>query len=188
MKSAADPVPANLCWQNARSTAQPTGWALRRAFPDRWLRIHSLTDSKRYAETEHDWSELRSRHRRATSLLLREGEFGFVIVPWACVHDEVFRGLGLAPSLDLPGYQPDDDEPPPGPFHIAPLYWSFDSFLPILEAVADDATRSVFVSADSAHIYAPYDGGADLFFPEPSSLSAARITLADYLSDRPDGL
>ncbi|MES2706152.1 MAG: hypothetical protein V4726_06050 [Verrucomicrobiota bacterium] len=188
MKFLTNSVTVNLEGRNIRSAVQPTGWALRAAFPDRWLRIHSLANSRRYAETEEEWGELRSRHRHATSFLFCEGQLGFLIVPWMRAPDGVFRELGLTPSQELPGYQPDDDEPPNGPFHIAPLHWSFDSFLPILEAVANDATRAVFVSADTARIYAPYDGGADLFFPAPDLLPAARTALADYLSGRADGL
>jgi hypothetical protein len=132
--------------------------------------------------------ELRSRHRHATSLLLKEGEPGFLISPWACASHEAFSGFGLRPSLHCPGYQPDDDEPPAGPFHAAGFCWNFHSFVPILDAVAEYATLALFVSADASRIYAPYDGGADLFTTAPDHLMELRVALKAYLSPRSDGL
>jgi hypothetical protein len=186
--SSRDPLPAQPWWFNACKSFQPTGWALRGAFRDRWLRIHSLTDSIRYPTTPRDWSELRERHRHATSLLLADGEQGFVISPWACASHEAFSGLGLEPSRHVPEYQPCDHEPPGGPFHAAAIRWSFDSFIPILDAVAVDATRALFASADASRIYAPYDGGADLFTTDSDQLTALRVALKAYLSPRSDGL
>jgi hypothetical protein len=183
-----DPIPEHPWWLNAYSTVQPTGWALRHAFPNRWLRIHSLTNSKRYPETDFDWAELRERHFHSSSLLLDGVDAGFLIVPWACASDDVFRGLGLTPTRGLPEYQPDDDEPPTGPFHAVAFRWSFEAFLPILEAIADDATRALFVSTDALRIYAPYDGGADLFTSDPAHLVSLRDDLSSYMSARPDGL
>lgn len=121
-------------------------------------------------------------------MLLTEGEQGFLIAPWLCATHEVFSGFGLRPSHQLPEYQPDDEEPPGGPFHAAAFSWSFDSFLPILDAVAEDATCALFASADASRIYAPYDGGADLFTTDPAQLTALRVALKAYLSPRSDGL
>lgn len=186
--SSDDPLPAQPWWCSACQSVQPTGWALRGAFRDRWLRIHSLTGSKRYPTTPQDRSELRSRHRHATSLLLREGEHGFLITPWACASHEVFSSSGLMPSRHVPEYQPDDHQPPGGPFHAAAFRWSFDSFIPILDAVAEDATCALFASADASRIYAPYDGGADLFTTESDQLTVLRVALKACLSPRFDGL
>lgn len=109
-------------------------------------------------------------------------------MPWVCASREVFAGLGLRPTGELPEYQPDDDEPPTGPFHAANFLWSFNSFIPILDAVAEDATCALFVSADANRIYAPYDGGADLFTTDCNQLTALRVALKAYLSPRSDGL
>ncbi len=183
-----DPLPSRAWWFSEYQSVQPTGWALRGAFRDRWLRIHSLTNSKRYPVNVEDWSELRKRHRYATSLLLTEGEQGFLISPWVCAGHDVFPVFGLKPSHWLPEFQADDDEAPSGPFHAAKVPWSFDSFIPILEAVAEDATCALFVTEDASRIYAPYDGGADLFSTESKQLTAMRSALRDFLSPRSDGL
>ena len=135
-----------------------------------------------------DWSELRKRHRFATSLLFDEGEPVFLISPWVCAGHEVFQGFDLKPSSWLPDFQADDAEAPSGPFHAAKVPWSFDSFIPILEAVAEDATCALFVTEDACRIYAPYDGGADLFSTESKQLTAMRSALRDFLSPWSDGL
>lgn len=181
-------APGLSLWGNSYSSVQPTGWALRAAFPDRWLRIHSLTDCKRYAETEQDWSTLNERHRHATSLLLREDEDGYLVVPWSCAENEVFHELGLRPSLELPAFQPDPNAPATGPYHISGYRWRFDAFSPILEAVSDWKTMALFVTADASRIYAPYDGGADLFTSNSGHLSVLEADLKAYLSPLKSGL
>lgn len=176
------------CWKNTYSDVQPIGWALRNAFPDRWLRIHSLPQSKRYPKTGHEWDILKNRHQHASSLLFRENEQGYLIAPAFCIDHQVLQNVGLAPDISLPQYRPDDNEPATSYYHTTPFCWSFADFTPILEAIADDAIRAIFISADSARIYAPYDGGADLFCTDPSELDTLRLALSNYLSPRPNGL
>lgn len=75
------------------------------------------------------------------------------------------------------------------PFLVAVIFcWNFPAFMPILEAIADDVIRAIFISADSTRIYAPYDGGADLFCTDLTTLNAIRLALDSYLSPLPSGL
>jgi hypothetical protein len=180
--------PSYSWWRETFSTVQPLGYALREAFPDRWLRIHGLPAMQRYANTEEERALLRERHRHATALLFAEGADCRLIVPCSYKDDPCFSGLGLAPASELPAYQPEQDEPPYGPFHAAVLRWDFDTFRPVLDAVANDAVRALVVCPGTTHVYAPYDGGADLFFPNPAARDQARQELRAYLSPRADGL
>ena len=38
------------------------GWVLRGVVPERWVRFHSLPESKRYAESEDEEAEVLRRH------------------------------------------------------------------------------------------------------------------------------
>lgn len=188
MHASADSTSFTRCWKNTYSDVQPIGWALRQAFPNRWLRIHSLPECKRYAESEHEWNILKSRHQHAASLLFQEKEQGVLIAPEFCIEHEVLQTLELTCAISLPKFQPDDDEPATGYYCRVPFCWSFPTFTPILEAIADDAIRAIFTSADSTRIYAPYDGGADLFCTDSVALHALRLALGSYLSPLPSGL
>jgi len=57
-------------WKAHLGDLAPVGHLMRVALPDRWLRIHSLPDSKRYAETADEYAELLRRHNEVVSEIL----------------------------------------------------------------------------------------------------------------------
>lgn len=175
-------------WCDSFSTVQPVGCDLRHAFPDRWLRIYSLPGGRRYASTEDELMLLRKRHRDVTAALFVEGADCRLIVSCTDAGHESFSRFDLAPAPELPAYQPDEDDPPVGPFYAAALAWDMDVFRPVLDAIASDAVRALVVCPATTVAYAPYDGGADLFFPNSTARNQAGQTLRTYASPRPDGL
>jgi hypothetical protein len=52
-------------WERHFGALPPVGHLLRRAIPPRWMRIHSLPGSQRYAEGDLEYVELLSRHNHA---------------------------------------------------------------------------------------------------------------------------
>ena len=54
-----DPLPADFLetWAEWFPDAPPVGFLLREAVPDRWLRIHSLTGSRRYPASAWDHAD-----------------------------------------------------------------------------------------------------------------------------------
>ena len=56
------------------------------------------------------------------------------------------------------------------------------------EAVADNRVSGLFAALETGSVYAPYDGGADLFFPTGWERDLARERYDGWLSSRPDGL
>ena len=181
-------TPEHSWWINRYSTGPPLGHALRRAFPDRWLRIHSLPDAQRYPSNEGDWKTLRMRHRRVCEALFSTGQTCFLATPWSCATDSCFSGFSLAPADHLPGFQPDLDAPPTGPFHFSAFQWDFDAILPILEAVAEWKSLASFFSFDGSLAYCPYDGGADLILAGPKDRDLLRLCLSDITSPMRGGL
>src|SRR5690348_5984436 len=51
-------------WQQQFPDAAPAAHRLRAAFPNRWVRFHSLPGSKRYPEEEDEYSTVLARHKR----------------------------------------------------------------------------------------------------------------------------
>jgi len=103
-------------WRDRIGDVLPLGHILREYLHDRWFRIHSLPESKRWPTQETEYDAL-------------------------------------------------------------------------IRLVADDeAPRLLFAGVARATIYAPYDGGADLFFSSPTAVEVAKSEFRPWLSAREDGL
>lgn len=77
----------------------------------------------------------------------------------------------------------------PMQFFAFATVWKSHAFDPLILAVADEKTGPIlFANLVKASAYAPYDGGADLFFPSASAVKPARVYFTDWLSSRTDGL
>jgi hypothetical protein len=176
-------------WLRVFGEVPPAGFLCRRAFTDRWLRIHSLPESKRYADSESEYRELLSRQNAvathvlgdATRCLLFITRFGeardwkaSAELPFAVPPEHV-----LSAEMDGEELQ----------FFASPVVWREGSLNQIIVAVADDRTGPVlFANLDRGSIYAPYDGGADLFLQSPEATVTARTLFEPWLSGREDGL
>lgn len=55
-------------WRARFGEVLPAGFLCREALSDRWLRIHSLPESKRYPADPSEMAELLSRHNRVAWL------------------------------------------------------------------------------------------------------------------------
>jgi len=181
--------------------APPFAPDLRALFGERWLRIHSLPEAKRYADDEREYEELLARHERvATDLLGAGGDCMLLHVRFRSVELEGAPplaapldplpavALGLVPALGW-----GVDEGPGGrvvaDVYAAPVRWEPGVFTPLIREIADDAIDGiVFVAWETCRVYAPYDGGADLFFDSPGERERFRAKYAEWLSRRPDGL
>jgi hypothetical protein len=58
----------------------------------------------------------------------------------------------------------------------------------LLRAIADEETQALLVELDRGQVYAPYDGGADLFFASTFERDLAKARYANWLSAREDGM
>ena len=50
-------------WERSWSGSDPLGYVLREEHADRWVRFHSLPESKRHAESPDEYDEILRRHR-----------------------------------------------------------------------------------------------------------------------------
>ena len=170
--------------------APPVGHCLRLEHDERWLRLHSLPGSKRYAEDEDERCEVRRRASAAASEVLPSGEAVWLVTGR---FDDDARTLRLpeAPSLvfDYVGmYSTALFE---GSFmaYATQATWPHPDFERLVDAVAQDALRVVWMSSSTGEDFAPYDGGSDLILETPERVQALRRAFpADWLSPRADGL
>ena len=190
-------------WRSWYVGAPPLAHLMREPHADRWLRIHSLPQSRRYPDSASDWDALLARHNTVATELLGDGGPCVLAVarfpsgdtpPPAQLHDvpgaSVLTALGPV----------DDTWPGAGALrqhyedstvwlYTTELRWRAGAYDPLLRAVAGDETGPVLlVSSETGRVYAPYDGGADLFFLGPEEREAARERHRAWLSSHPRGL
>jgi hypothetical protein len=162
----------------------------------RWLRIHSLPNSKRYAEGDGDCAELLRRHNEAASEILGSGDAILFVHAWGGIDSfsSVFANFVWAAQTDLATAKAvlvPNSESPDESLVVAGclISWSAGHWDPLLRDVADDRLSSIVLfNPRSGEVYAPYDGGADIFVAKATRVGELRDRWRAWLSPRPDGL
>ena len=139
------------------------------AYPDRGFRVHSFPDSRRWPRSADDYRELLALHKPLAADVLG-------LPPHALIGISAAELPLLGP---LPDYlcDPDHDDSQfevPMCLYGRDISWQIGSFDQFIRAVADDAAIGLVFALATGHVYAPYDGGADLFFPTSEARDAMR--------------
>ena len=189
--------PVAQAWIARFGDALPAGHLCRESsLKERWLRIHSLPESKRYPEDRTELGEILRRQNAVATELLGEGapcllfvaglSSGPEAVQWARKASWL-KALDGTPELVLTVEE--DAERDQMAFCALPVIWQrgrFDRL--IADRAHDRAGHLLFANFDRGGIYAPYDGGADLFYPSAEDVVPARSRYRDWLSGYPTGL
>jgi len=181
-------------WQSQFSGIAPRGHILRNALSERWVRFHSLPDSKRYAESEDEYLEIQSRHFAVASALFSADEPLYVFRAHAAEnrlrgkarHQLAGRQFREAVAV-LPAASQTEDE---DRMYVRALVsrWKPDFFEAAIRLLANWQEVGIsFASPSTKNIFCPYDGGMDVFAfsVAPEEL---RVRFAGWRSARPDGM
>ncbi|MFH9819218.1 hypothetical protein [Streptomyces sp. NPDC017230] len=198
MSSTIDPELLAALWRECHPSGPPVAHTFRTRYADRWVRLHSLPDSKRYPESEDEYAIVLDRYNTILDELFAGTEVFVVTMDWSNT------------PTGLPGYptprqtlhpdgirwwtESEEDDPDPE-FHTHTcLYadrrrWNRSCLDGLLRAVADEALVEVFVADTELHrVYHPYDGGADVILTTPAERDRVRDRHTDWLSSHPAGL
>jgi hypothetical protein len=184
-------------WSELYGETPPIGHLLRAAFPERWLRLHSLPAAKRSPDSGWDYSELLRRHNTAAAELLgSEGSCVLIAVEGCSKAEDTLDVAGtsfprLPDELQPPDFLWDPEEGEYAErlcFYGGQIVWRPGAYDGLILATARDDIRCIIVSVYSGAVYAPYDGGMDLFFPSVEARDRARERYAQWVSPRVDGL
>lgn len=191
----------NIFWTSNFSDTVPIQHQLRHAYPDRWFRIHSLPDSKRYADNQNDWDILLNRHNSLTTdlfgdnanVLLVTGDYSNVSFNEVhTVADEViFESYSFTTldNIDLHKLHPNEHDN--GEIYrpaFAKTVWHSNKHNALLQGIAKDEVRAFFIAIDSKIIVAPYDGGMDIILKDTTARDIYKHKYRNWLSYRQDGL
>jgi hypothetical protein len=174
-------------WTLAHPCAEPHGASLRATLPERWLRIHSLLNGKRYPDTVDEEAVVLRRHRAAIECLAGRQKLFLVFSFWDRQESVVQHGFDPLERYVLP---PGSWSEMPRIVEVAGSVWSHDDRLNrLILSVAHDEVGGVFLaSEDLGSLIGLYDGGADLFFRDVESRDYAAEVFSEWISSRPDGL
>ncbi|WP_277559413.1 DUF3885 domain-containing protein [Acinetobacter beijerinckii] len=189
-------------WDQFYPNNLPISHLLKHYFPQSWLRIHSLPESKRYADTPAEYELLLDRHNEIitdcfgddASIFIVSGHY-FTFSRNIKAYDPAFilpYKFHLEQEINLKQLNPedyDDDEEDSffRPYSIETI-WQPKTHNELLRKIADDEVRAFMVSFEQNIIVAPYDGGIDFIIFNDAKRHALRDKYKDWLSPREDGL
>lgn len=182
-------------WEQHFSDAYPVGFLLRVKFQEHWIRFHALPESKRYASSDAERAIVLERADALATATLGKSDCWVVASyptdDWKPDRDfkRVRRNLQLEEAFSWR----DKGEHETDQFEWTTcaniMQWTHGRFNELLLAIADDTgPNTIWISCKHKSIFAPYDGGFDLFLSDHDSIQHLRKKYAAWLSPRPDGL
>ena len=184
-------------WMKEYPESLPIKHELKWVYTNRSFRIHSLPESKRYAESAKEYNIILDRQNQLIDDLIEEGteiaiSFGLYVMEGtndSCKELTEFGEFQKVLSIDLHKEKPKDYEE--GQFFdvfVRIEKWKKRSQNEMLKAIADDEIRAMFVSPLGSCILAPYDGGVDIIVDSTEKRDRLKAKYKNWLSDREDGM
>lgn len=185
-------------WERAWPGGHPIADELKHWFPDRWVRFHSLPESKRYADTSGEYDEILRRHNTVLTELCGPDAGG--TTPLLVVSIEVEPAPTPPTAAACPGGSPTAafwaGIPWPalapdlyfGHLYVDAVSWRPGRLDDLLLSVADEVSWGILIAPpDLAWLYHPYDGGADVLLPDRAGRDEVMGRHQDWLSAHPCG-
>lgn len=172
-------------WRRFYGDAPPLSFAL--AKDERWARFHALPDSKRYAETPDEAAEILRRANAIASDVLggdpcwiaqlgSERGWGRDAVRWRPTFNLTAAGGVFYDEFTWPIF-------------AGQCFFQTGAFDGLLSDIAaDNAFRTLWLDRSSGSVFAPYDGGFDVFCQAPALASELREKYQAWRSARADGM
>lgn len=172
--------------------AFPVAHVMRWRFPEYWLRIHSLPESKRYPETDAERQIVFDRQSRFGDALLGDallGERASCLVFQSCFNGFP-RSEEVMPELEwTPIHRVVEDEDDGWDSWMARTVWDAAAFRELLLKIADNQEAHIaFLSEVTDCVFIPYDGGADGFSFDTELVRRLAEEFAPWRSAHPQGL
>ena len=168
-------------------------------YPDRWVRFHSLPESKRYPDGEAEYQCVLGLHNAILSEISAPGEDLWLIstghssTPTPIRDNEALAHFDPAAQFwrSIARHKLEGDEDNPNYEHLFVSRWPwepgiFDWFIRLV--ANEEVTNAHIVNQSAQTLFHPYDGGADIILRTTSERDRLKQTFHDWLSPREDGL
>lgn len=184
----------NAAWDAADSGDLLTSRGCFRSDATRWVRFHSLPESKRWPDTRAKIECCLARFNAvADAVIPPEAEFFLLTRSWS-------EGRAPRPrSRDLEAADPTgafwrsirSDPDDPGSLHLfaSRRRWRAGELDPVIRLTAEDATWGVsLIPPSGGWRLHPYDGGLDVELPTTAARDHLKARFSCWLSSHPKGL
>lgn len=182
-------------WNKEYPESLPINHELKWVYPDRWFRIHSLPESKRYAESTDKFKIILNRQNQLIDDLVDE-EVEVAILFGLYTNDITndnykeladFHEFQKVRTIDLQKERPEEyEEEMFFDIFLKIEKWKKDCRNDILKAIANDEIRAMFISPSGKCIVAPYDGGVDVIVDSSEKRDRLKSKYKNWLSNRED--
>lgn len=192
-----DAMAFSAYWHTHFPHSSPIGHLLRVDYKERWFRIHTLPELKRYPDTEAEYQEILHRHStmldelfpQAHELLFVATSYSETLEPAPIELDHIpfssFRHVSTIPLHEIEG----DTWPNFGNIWLSTLPWPYSPLTALLRDVAQRHSADWLLLDPSQHrIYHPYDGGADIILETVEKKLQLKQKHTLWLSPHPLGL
>ncbi|WKD30611.1 DUF3885 domain-containing protein [Streptomyces xanthophaeus] len=185
----------SVLWE--RQWPAPPCVSLRHAYPERWVRFHSLPGSKEYPESEDEYAIVLERQRVLLEELGPDDDLLWVITTEWDGRPEPGPRMTELQRVDPHARHwesrlSDDDDPDDLVYehvHVSSRSRSGNSLYPLLRLVADNAGIAVTLAPpDLRWVFRPYPGGVDVCAPSTAGRDSLKAAHPDWLSAHPSGL
>ncbi len=184
-------------WNRELPDVLPVAHELKRVYPERWVRFHSLPDSKRYAETLVEQTLILERHNTVLNDLNVSGHSLYLVTSQWSDSATFLSDRGELTTLDPHAVfwksvpvqgMAQDDAPVFLQLLVSEWNWLEGIFNTILTMVANDELANVMmVNVENNWVYHPYDGGADVLLASTKERDILRERYKLWLSTHPSG-
>ncbi len=188
-------------WNHFHSGQVPVSHLMRHAEVEHWQRFHSLPKSKQCPDSKAEMKTVIARANVMAYATLGREDAWLVTSAFedddGCIEPpgpEIERWLQSRERRQKRRFQRyalrptgmsfrEDGEDGVLAIYAAPVRWGDLRFVPLLREIAMDAAHSswLWMSNRTGAVFAPYDGGADLFLPTAADVVQARSRWADWL-------
>lgn len=184
-------------WNELIPNFLPLSHELKNQFNERWLRIHTLPESKRYPDNESEYKEILKRHNLILSDLLEENNsliflsFGYGLNENSIEKDNLLVKLGFQENFWMSINVSDDSDEESYFWNVFydEIKFSENSLNNIFRLIDDEEIRDIMLfSIEKNFVYHPYDGGADIIFKNSKLRDKYKEEYKTWVSNHPQGL
>jgi len=190
-------------WNRRFPNRVPISYLFKFYFSNSWLRLHSFPNSKRYAESSLEMSQLLARQNNVIDDCLKDSSSIFIVSGNFFIGDSQIPNYDQVAMLDYeftagsrinlhttdPKYFDDGED---NDRYFIPMFietrWNPNLHNDLFIKVANDETRAFFICFEKNIIIAPYDGGLDLIIEDPLLKNEIKKKYSELLSKRADQL
>lgn len=189
-------------WKENFGDCPPVSYLFKYQLNDRWFRIHSLPESKRYAENANETAELLKRQKALLSdvignnsdCFLISGNYSDLPLEEALKQCPALGNFKFQNYIKLckQDFDPDEIAPDEEPIYLslffAPYKFKNQDLDEVLLCIADEKIDNLFVvNFQNQRIFAPYDGGVDVILKKNQERDEFKSKYKGWLSNRPSG-